>query len=408
MLSDLSCIFAMSELAYIVDWQVLIQVTSLTLSSLGNGFFIKAFYFLAGYRSAEFRCLMKIVIAPDSYKECLSSDEVASAMAFAVRELCPDAEVLEIPLADGGEGTLAVLARALGADIFNAEVPDPIGRKVKASFGVVGETAVVEVAQACGLSLLLPEERNPLIASTRGLGELIMAARAAGCRHFIVGLGGSATCDGGAGMLSVCGVKDVLAESSFELLCDVDAPFVGPDGATMVFAPQKGASIPDLEILENRMISLAGKICEETGLDISGIKGAGAAGGLGGAFIAYAGAKIVSGAEKVMSLVGFDDALNGADLIITGEGKSDLQTLGGKVPYGVLRHSAGCRVALVSGAVEHGAIACLEKAGFYDISQTTPPEMALDEALDPDRARVNITNAVRGMLDRIGLGRGVM
>lgn len=163
-----------------------------------------------------------------------------------------------------------------------------------------------------------------------------------------------------------------------------------------------------MEVLEKRMEKVAKQILAETGVDVSGIPGAGAAGGLGGAFIAYAEAKIVPGVEKVMSLVGFDDALNGADLVITGEGKSDLQTLEGKVPFGVLRRSAGCRVALVSGAVEHGAIACLERAGFCAIRQATPLEMALDEALEPDRARANITNAVRGVLDCIESGRGVM
>ena len=276
----------------------------------------------------------------------------------------------------------------MGATIRRVMVSDPLGRAVEADFGVVGITGIVEVAQACGLPLLSRDERNPMTALSTGVGELVLSAEKAGCRHLIVGLGGSATCDGGVGMLSVPGVKDALRWMDVELLCDVGNPFIGQNGAARVFAPQKGASAEDVELLEQRMEKVAKRILAETGVDVSGIPGAGAAGGLGGAFIAYAGAKIVPGVEKVMSLVGFDDALNGADLVITGEGKSDLQTLEGKVPFGVLRHSAGCRVALVSGAVEHGAIACLEKAGFCDIRQATPPEMALDEALEPDRARV--------------------
>lgn len=351
---------------------------------------------------------LKIIVAPDSYKECLSAMEVSAAMAEGVLLKYPEASVIQLPLADGGEGTLEILSSSMGATIRRVMVSDPLGRAVEAAFGVVGSTGIVEVAQACGLPLLSRDERNPMTALNTGVGELVLSAEKAGCRHLIVGLGGSATCDGGVGMLSVPGVKDALGRMDVELLCDVGNPFIGQNGAARVFAPQKGASAEDVELLEQRMEKVAKQILAETGVDVSGIPGAGAAGGLGGAFIAYAGAKIVHGVEKVMSLVGFDATLNGADLVITGEGKSDLQTLEGKVPFGVLRHSAGCCVALVSGAVEHGAIACLERAGFCAIHRATPPEMALDEALEPDRARANITNAVRGVLDCIELGRGVM
>ena len=195
---------------------------------------------------------MKVVIAPDSFKECLPSPRVAAALAAGVKARWPMAQVVEIPLADGGEGTLDVLAAAMGASVFEAPVHDPLGRPVTARYGVVQDTAIIEVAQAVGLSLLAPGERNPLKASSAGLGELLLAAYDRGCRHFIVGLGGTATCDGGAGLLDVPGIER-LQECRFELLCDVDAPFVGPRGAARVFAPQKGASPEDVELLENRM-----------------------------------------------------------------------------------------------------------------------------------------------------------
>lgn len=339
---------------------------------------------------------MRIVIAPDSYKECLKAEEVAAAMALGVREICPEAEVLEMPLADGGEGTLDVLSKALCADIRHAQVQDPLGRRISADYGAAGDTAIIEMARVCGISMLLPEERNPLLASTRGLGELIMEAYAHGCRKYIVGLGGSATCDGGAGMLSVSGIKGVLGECTFELLCDVDAPFVGPEGAAVVFAPQKGASEEDVEALECRMLAFARRIYDETGVDVTGMPGAGAAGGLGGALMAYAGAKYESGVDRIMDIIGFDEAARGADLVITGEGHSDTQTLKGKVPYGVLRRSGNTRVALVSGVIE-GDCRELAVAGYCAMIQVSNGN-SLREDMLPQRAKANIAHAVKSML----------
>ena len=336
---------------------------------------------------------MRILIAPDSYKECLSSQEVAAAIASAARERWPHAQVVEIPLADGGEGTLDVLTAALGAECCEARVSDPLGRPVPARYGVAGETAVIEIAQACGLPLLKPSERNPLIASSRGVGELVMAAYRKGCRHLIVGLGGSATCDGGAGMMEVPGIKDIVKELSVELLCDVDAPFIGPLGAARVFAPQKGASPQDVETLEERMTVLARAIRQETGTDVAHLPGAGAAGGLGGAFMAYFKARMVPGIEKVLELVHFRDAAQGADLIITGEGKSDAQTLQGKVPYGVLKHAGGVPVALLSGRVESRTQ--LLQAGFRELVEVSPRELPLSVVMEADNARQNLGKAVR-------------
>lgn len=317
-------------------------------------------------------------------------------MADAAREACPSCIVTELPLSDGGEGTLDVLSSVLGADIHFARVPDPLGGAVSARFAVKGELAVIEAAQACGLSLIPPSRRNPLIADTKGLGELIVSAYGCGCRRFLVALGGSGTCDGGAGMLSVASVREILKEVSVTILCDVDNPFIGPEGAARVFGPQKGASAQDVEILEGRMVAMAARILEETGTDVSRIPGAGAAGGLGGAFVAYSGAEVVSGIETVLQMVGFESELSGADLVITGEGRSDSQTLRGKVPMGVLRHSGGIPVALVSGSIESDA--SMKTAGFRYVAEVTPPGMKLEEALRPDIARNNIRNAIVKLL----------
>ena len=335
---------------------------------------------------------MKIVIAPDSYKGCLPAREVAAAMAAGVRAARPDAEIVTLPLADGGEGTLEILTDALDGSIREAAVSDPLGRRIRAKYGTAGDLAVIEVAQACGLGLLSPVERNPLTATTRGVGELILAAFRDGCRRFLVGLGGSATCDGGAGMLAVPGIREALREAAFELLCDVRAPFIGPDGAARVFAPQKGASPADVELLEQRMTELAGLFARETGTDVSDLPGAGAAGGLGGALMAFAGAAMTSGVDKIIDLVGFDQAIQNTDWILTGEGRSDAQTLLGKVPYGVLRRSGGIPVALVSGAIADAD--ALRKAGFAALLPVSPADLPLQEALRPEIAAANIKAAV--------------
>ena len=317
-------------------------------------------------------------------------------MATTVRDRWPEAEVTLLPLADGGEGTLDVFS--FGAATRTAQVSDPLGRPILAQFAVQGETAVIESAQAVGLNLLSPDERNPLKASSRGLGELLLAAWHDGCRHFIIGLGGTATCDGGKGMLAVPGIA-ALKGAQFELLSDVDAPFIGPKGAARVFAPQKGASPQGVEVLEQLMLAQAEKLLEETGVDVSHLPGAGAAGGLGGAFIAYFGARLYPGIDRVLELLHFDEQLKDATMVITGEGKSDAQTLMGKVPYGVLRRvrEAGYMipVALVSGRIEDRP--ALERAGFGPIVEVSPRNLPLQKAMEPETCRNNLRNAVLGL-----------
>lgn len=342
---------------------------------------------------------MRIVVAPDSFKECLPAREVAAVIADTFRDALPGSDVVECPLSDGGEGLLDVLAAAFGGVRMYARVPDPLGRPVQAAYLLSGRTAIVEVAQACGLQLLSRDERNPLLASSRGVGELLLAAWDAGARHFVVGLGGSATCDGGAGMLSVPLIRETLREASFEVLYDVDVPFYGPRGAARVFAPQKGASPADVEILEARMQEQARRLAAigSSGCGLDSVPGAGAAGGLGGAFAAAFGAKMVGGIGRVLSLSGFDQAVLGADIVITGEGRSDHQTLSGKVPYGVLQH---CRdrvpVLLLSGRIQDAP--ALRQAGFAILEEVSPADLPLAIALDPRIARHNLTLATKQIL----------
>lgn len=339
---------------------------------------------------------MIIVVAPDSFKECLSSREVAEALGCALRAALPGSDILELPLADGGEGTVAVLTPALGGHFARARVSDPLGRPVLAQYGIAADTAIIEVAQACGLPLLAPGERNPLRASTFGVGELLLDAWKNGCRRFIVGLGGSATCDGGAGMLAVPGIRETLAGATFEMLCDVDAPFVGPSGAARVFGPQKGASAAEVELLEQRMLEQAGIFLKESGIDIASLPGAGAAGGLGGAFVASFGATIRSGVDRILDFLDFDSAVKDAQLIITGEGRSDRQTLQGKTAIGVLRRSAGVPVALLSGRVSDPE--ALLQAGFRTVLEVSPQGLPPEKALDPSVARRNLQLAAARLL----------
>jgi len=331
---------------------------------------------------------MKVVVAPDSFKECLDAGEVASAIAEGLYSVIPDAEVKLIPLSDGGEGMAGILTESLGGELVPVKVTGPVGETVEARFGRVGKTAILDVASACGLNLVPKERRNPLIATSVGVGELIVAAIQSGCEELLIGLGGSATCDGGEGMMSVPGLRNIASGVKIKALCDVDNPFLGHDGAARVFGPQKGADPQMVEMLEKRMELQAERILSQTGVEVSMIPGAGAAGGLGGALHAYLGAELVPGIETVLDVVGFDKEIVDADLIITGEGTSDFQTLSGKVPMGVLRRSEGIPVFLLSGRVKDRD--SLLAAGFAAAIQITPDGIPISEAIKPDIAKANL------------------
>ena len=342
--------------------------------------------------------MRKIVIACDSYKGCLSSSEVARAAAEGVAEVYPDCEIVRLAVADGGEGTVDALVETLGGHLECAEVSDPLGRPVKAAYGIAEDLAIIESAAACGLTLLTKEERNPLITTTKGLGELILAAIDNGCRRFLIGLGGSATNDGGMGMIGVPGFLEKTRGVEFTVACDVDTPYIGKNGASRVFGPQKGASAQDVEVLEERLRGYALKIMEDTGIDVSNMAGAGAAGGLGGAFRAYLGAELKRGVDLVLDQIGFDSIIDGADLVITGEGCSDYQTLKGKTASGVLERAerAGVPVALVSGAVKDEQM--LRDGGFQIVAAVSPHDMPLEEAMRPGTAESNIYKTIKRLL----------
>ena len=316
----------------------------------------------------------KIVIACDSFKGCLRSEEVASAVAEGIGIVVPDAEVVKMPIADGGEGTGRILTEIMGGETIYVEVSDPLGRKITAEYGIIlsdsnpeqNKTAVIEMAQASGLTLLAKDEKNPLMTSTYGTGEMILDAIDKGCRKILVGIGGSATNDGGTGMLEALGyrfldsegnpihgccggrlgeiskIDESLVESKirgteFIVACDVNTPFCGENGASKVFAPQKGADKDIVDLLETGMQSLDKIIFKQYGIDMSAIPGSGAAGGLGGAFKAVLNAELKSGIDLILDAAGFDTMIEDASLVVTGEGHIDSQSSQGKVIDGILK-----------------------------------------------------------------------
>lgn len=327
---------------------------------------------------------MKIVVSPDSFKGSLTAMEAAREIAEGIKEVNPMIETVLLPVADGGEGTLEPLVMATNGHTVEVNVHDPIGRKISALYGVLGdgETCVIEMAKASGLMLLKEEEKNPLIASTFGTGELILHALDRGYKKFIIGIGGSATNDGGTGMLQALGMKFLdefgleilegakalaklhkidstnldkrIGECHFILACDVDNPFIGPNGATAIFGPQKGVTTELVDELDQNLFHLANKIEEETGIALHNKPSAGAAGGLGGAFLAFFPVTLKPGIEVVMEAIDFKAQIEGADFIITGEGKSDVQTLSGKAPIGVanVAREMSVPVILLSGFIE--------------------------------------------------------
>lgn len=326
---------------------------------------------------------MRIVVMPDSFKGSLSAAEVCRAIDEGIGSVLPDVEVVSLPLADGGEGTIESLVFTLGGEVREAVVHDPLGREVKASYGVLvdGRTAVVELAQASGLPLLSEEERNPLIVSTYGTGQLISRCLDEGYRNILLGLGGSATNDAGTGMLRALGVRFLdeagvplpegggslgalrtidlsgmdprIAEARFTCVTDVRNPLCGDNGASRIFGPQKGASDEDVALLDAALATFAQVVHRQLGVDVADVPGAGAAGGTGAGALALLGAELRPGFDLLADLYGFDERIAGADLIITGEGRLDAQTESGKVVSGVCARAAkqGVPVVALCGSV---------------------------------------------------------
>ena len=366
---------------------------------------------------------MKIVIASDSFKGSMSSLDVATAASAGVIEVYPDSEIVSVNVADGGEGTVEAIVDALVGEIVKVQVSDPLGRKIETSYGIAGETAILEMAAASGLPLLTAEERNPWATSTLGTGEMIMDAIARGCRKFLVGIGGSATNDAGVGMLQAMGfrfydangelitqgcggmlgsiariddslVSAAVKESQFTVACDVDTPFCGPEGAAPVFAPQKGADAEMVKRLDEGMASFAKVITEKYAINIVPVAGAGAAGGMGGAFRAFLGATLKKGIDMVLDAIDFDTTIQGANLVITGEGKVDFQTAKGKTAAGVLNRAKQQHIPVVAigGCVEMcDSLVQMGFAGIYPILEEKVP---LEIAMQRDFAMNNVRKTV--------------
>lgn len=346
----------------------------------------------------------KYVIAFDSMKGCLSSEEAGQAAAEAIKQADGNAETVVLTVSDGGEGMLRAFTKAMGGNIERAYVHDQMMRRVWAEYGVTPDgTAVIETAQACGLTLVSEDERNPMRATTYGVGELVAAAVGQGCRRFIVGLGGSGTSDAGIGMLRALtdrlapsggtiddALKGPLGQCRFTLACDVDNPLCGDNGAAMVFARQKGATPDMLPMLEQRAARFARASAQHFGFDRSNRPGAGAAGGLGYAFMQYMNAETRPGAELMLDIFGFDAAVDGATCVITGEGHADRQTLMGKLPVCVMRRAGrqGVPTWLLAGRAEDKEE--LIGAGFAKVESITPDGMTLAEAMKKEVAAENI------------------
>ena len=358
----------------------------------------------------------KIIIACDSYKGCLSSREVNEAIVSGVKEWnAEDAasgienvdsedaspEIICLEMSDGGEGMLDAFLSAMKGERVSIHAHDALMRWIEAEYGIVNDTAIIEIAQTAGLALIEPEQRNPLKATSWGVGEMIMNAYRRGVRRFIVGLGGSATSDCGIGMLKAMGDdwKKIRQECSFVLASDVTNPLCGENGAAHVFAPQKGADPKMVEMLDVRARKFAEVSAKHFGYDRSEVPGAGAAGGLGYAFLQYFGAEVSAGAELLLREIGFDEMIRDADLVITGEGHSDRQTLMGKLPQRILEHvlknkaTTDLQIWLVSGGISEKQ--ALLDAGFDQVLAVSPQNMDLEEAMNPEIAKRNIANAIR-------------
>lgn len=344
---------------------------------------------------------MKTILAIDSFKGCMSSSEVEETIAGVLDK--NGVETLCLPMSDGGEGMLQAFTSAMSGTLEPVYIHDQMMRRVDAQYGVMPDgTAIIEVAQACGLTLVKEEERNPMRSTTYGVGELLSRAIKRGCRNFIIGLGGTGTSDAGIGMIRALvdifargknfdeALKTELGECRFTLASDVDNPLCGKNGAAHVFAPQKGATPEMVEQLDRRARLFAEKSALHFGFDKSNEPGAGAAGGLGYAFMQYLGAEMKSGADLLLDLTDFNGKIKDADLIITGEGSADRQTLMGKLPQRILMRGkqSGVPVGLVAGGVEDREE--LLSAGFSFVESITPEGMPLEEAIKKEVAFSNL------------------
>lgn len=368
---------------------------------------------------------MNIMILIDSFKGSMTSMEAGNAAKAGILKVQPDANVKVCPLADGGEGTTDALIEGLGGERVELSVTGPMGTPVNAYYGILADktTAVMEMAQAAGITLVEADKKNPGAATTYGVGEMIRDAIDRGCRKFIIGIGGSATNDGGIGMLKALGIKFLTEEGEdagegadalgrihfvslehsipelkkckFQIACDVNNPLCGKTGATYIYGKQKGIKEEDMERVDADMLHYAKVTAERIEKDYSCEAGAGAAGGMGFAFISYLEARLVPGIELILDVIHFCENVKDADIVITGEGRLDFQTAMGKAPVGVAKEAKkyGCKVLAFAGSVTKEAIACNENGidAFFPIVRGV---CTLEEAMNNETARGNLSDAV--------------
>lgn len=365
--------------------------------------------------------MKKIILAFDSFKGSASSEELAEAAAAGIADACPFCETVRFTLADGGEGTTAALAAAFAATPVSAATSGPLEDSITARYAIAGNTAIIETAAASGLTLVPEGRRNPMKTSSYGTGVLIADAIRRGCRKIILGLGGSATNDAATGILAALGYRfldsdghelypcgenltkiamidssaadPLLARTEFVLACDVDNPFCGKNGAAAVYAPQKGATPKQVVALDDGMRHYAALLLSLTGTDILDVPGAGAAGGIAGGLLPFVNARIRSGIDTVLDALGFDDALDGADLVLTGEGRIDAQSAMGKAISGIVRRAARKNVPVIALAGEVADANALIDAGLtaaFSI-QTAPTDLSVAMQKDSTLRNVRLT-----------------
>ena len=384
------------------------------------------------------RKCMKIVIAPDSFKESLSAMEVANIIKSGFSKVCAHAKYTLVPVADGGEGTVDAMVDALKGHKVTVSVTDPLGEKGTAFYGISGDgnTAIIEMAAASGLERVPLNRRNAKITTSYGTGELIKDALDQGCNKFIIGIGGSATNDGGAGMLQALGVKlldkfgnqigyggeslstlekiDIsqmdnrLSLCEFEVACDVTNPLTGETGASAIFGPQKGASPEDVKLLDANLKHFADIIKQSLCVDIEQIPGTGAAGGMGAALLAFLNAKLRPGIEIITNLLNLDSLIKQSDLVITGEGRLDYQSVNGKVPVGVAKIAKKYNkpvIAIVGSLGDKAEI--VYPYGITAMFSILSKISTLSEALDPQTAKDNLYNSAMNIALTLKLGNSL-
>jgi len=361
---------------------------------------------------------VKVVVAADSFKGCLTSAELADAVETGVRRVYPKSEIVKVPVADGGEGTVQALVDGTGGIYRTVRVKGPLENSVTALYGITGDgrTAVIEMASASGLPLVPDSERNPMMTTSYGTGDLIKDALKQGCRDFIIGIGGSATNDCGMGMLQALGMRFLdsegvelrgcgsslsqtvsiddsglmpeLNEACFIIACDVDNPLYGPEGAAHVYSRQKGADEQMVLDLDRGLKHFNGVVWEKYGFDMNNLAGAGAAGGLGGAFAAFLRGKLEPGIDIILKQTSLESKMEGADFVITGEGKIDFQSVMGKTPTGVSKAAAAQNIPVIAmaGAISDDA-GIVHDHGIDALFSIVNYPISLNEAMDPSRAR---------------------